>query len=58
MKAVFPGLKGPLMPAMVDKRLRQLDQRVEVDYWRVGLKLGSGEKGKDAVRLHAERSED
>ncbi|TKA24113.1 hypothetical protein B0A50_06853 [Salinomyces thailandicus] len=37
VRRTFPQLRGILTPAMVDKRLRQLDQDVEIDYWRIGL---------------------
>ncbi|KAK5108890.1 hypothetical protein LTR62_007692 [Meristemomyces frigidus] len=40
IRRTFPSLRGTLTLAMVDKRLRQLDQIPELDYWRVGL-LGS-----------------
>ena len=43
VRRTFPELAGlTLTPAMVDKRLRILDQRVELDYWTIGLSgLGS-----------------
>lgn len=41
IRRTFPGLRGILTPGMVDKRLRQLDQDVEIDYWRVGLQGAS-----------------
>ncbi|KAK3672884.1 hypothetical protein LTR78_007237 [Recurvomyces mirabilis] len=44
MRRTFPGLSGILTTGMVDRRLRQLDQIVEVDYWRVGL-LGTKKSG-------------
>ena len=34
IKDFFPETKGVLSSAMVDKRLRQLDQIPEVDFWR------------------------
>ncbi|KAK5137110.1 hypothetical protein LTR08_001119 [Meristemomyces frigidus] len=37
VRRAFPWLQGVLTTAMVDKRLRQLDQDIEIDYWRVGL---------------------
>ncbi|KAK5120149.1 hypothetical protein LTR85_006630 [Meristemomyces frigidus] len=37
LRRTFPGLNGILTPGMIDKRLRQLDQDVDIDYWRVGL---------------------
>ena len=37
MRRAFPTLRGVLTPPMLDRRLRQLDQIVEVDYWKVGL---------------------
>ncbi|KAI6946963.1 hypothetical protein KC355_g14960 [Hortaea werneckii] len=51
-------LRGSILtPAMVDKRLRVLDQDVEIDYWRVGLGLMRGgvekvvgsDEGEDVV---------
>ncbi|KAF2478755.1 hypothetical protein BDY17DRAFT_58658 [Neohortaea acidophila] len=33
MRGYFPELKGPLSTAMLDKRLRQLDQNPDVGYW-------------------------
>ncbi|KAI7335990.1 hypothetical protein KC354_g17797, partial [Hortaea werneckii] len=49
LRKSFPReLRGSILtPAMVDKRLRVLDQDVEIDYWRVGLGLvraGGGER--------------
>ena len=35
LRRVFPELQGTLTPLMVDKRLRILDQNVELDYWRI-----------------------
>ena len=37
VRRVFPELNGTLTPAMIDKRLRQLDQIPELDYWAIGL---------------------
>ena len=37
IRRAYPGLRGVLTPAMVDRRLRVLDQDVEIDYWRAGL---------------------
>lgn len=37
VRRVFPELTGTLTPAMIDKRLRQLDQIPELNYWAVGL---------------------
>lgn len=34
LRRVFPELRGTLTPLMIDKRLRILDQNVELDYWR------------------------
>ncbi|GAB7365024.1 hypothetical protein MBLNU230_g5805t1 [Neophaeotheca triangularis] len=44
IKRVFPMLKGTLTMGMIDKRLRVLDQRIELDYWRLGLR-GNGSGG-------------
>ena len=39
MRRTFPALQqGTLTPAMIDKRLRQLDQNLEIDYYRAGLR--------------------
>ena len=39
MREVFPALTTYILTqSMVDKRLRQLDQDVYIDYWRVGLR--------------------
>lgn len=35
LRRVFPELRGTLTPLMIDKRLRILDQNVELDYWRI-----------------------
>ena len=35
LRRVFPELQGTLTPLMIDKRLRILDQNVELDYWRI-----------------------
>jgi hypothetical protein len=37
LRCTFPSLQGTLTPAMIDKRLQQLDQNVELDYYRAGL---------------------
>ena len=34
IKQSYPEIKGTLSSAMVDKRLRQLDQQPEIDYFR------------------------
>lgn len=34
LRNLDPNLKGIISPAQIDKRLRQLDQIPEVDYWR------------------------
>ena len=34
IKKHYPDIKGILTAAMIDKRLRQLDQIPEIDYWR------------------------
>ncbi|KAK8200644.1 hypothetical protein M8818_005959 [Zalaria obscura] len=39
LRRAFPELTGTqLTPVMIDKRLRQLDQDIEINYWRIGLK--------------------
>ena len=35
LRRAFPELQGTLTPLMIDKRLRILDQNVELDYWRI-----------------------
>lgn len=58
MRRTFPELRGTLTPAMVDKRLRQLDQDVEIDYWRIGLRReeeGRSPEGKGEASAAAER---
>ncbi|KAI7009805.1 hypothetical protein KC366_g17316 [Hortaea werneckii] len=47
LRKTFPrDLRGSILtPAMVNKRLRVLDQDVEIDYWRVGLGLVRGGGG-------------
>ena len=35
LRRVFPELHGTLTPLMIDKRLRILDQNVELDYWSI-----------------------
>lgn len=38
MKSSFPELERKyLSPAMIDKQLRIMDQKVEIPYWRVGI---------------------
>jgi len=37
LRRCFPELRGVLTPLMIDKRLRILDQNVDLDYWRTGL---------------------
>lgn len=61
VRRVFPELNGTLTPAMIDKRLRQLDQIPELDYWAIGLakneKQQRREKAKasevESKRLHS-----
>jgi hypothetical protein len=36
IKKYYPEIKSILTAAMIDKRLRQLDQIPEIDYWRDG----------------------
>ncbi|KAK3064530.1 hypothetical protein LTR53_018462, partial [Teratosphaeriaceae sp. CCFEE 6253] len=45
VRRTFPSLRGVLSAAMIDKRLRQLDQDVEIDYWRIGLRGGRADVG-------------
>ncbi|RMY51349.1 hypothetical protein D0865_06400 [Hortaea werneckii] len=53
LRKSFPReLRGSILtPAMVDKRLRVLDQDVEIDYWRVGLGLMRGGGGGGGERM-------
>ncbi|RMY94198.1 hypothetical protein D0861_01538 [Hortaea werneckii] len=61
LRKSFPrDLRGSILtPAMVDKRLRVLDQDVEIDYWRVGLGLvrGGGGIGGGSERMGEEVSD-
>lgn len=41
MRRVYPELRGTLTPLMIDKRLRILDQNVELDYWRISHRAHS-----------------
>ncbi|GAB7327031.1 hypothetical protein MBLNU13_g10968t2 [Cladosporium sp. NU13] len=41
MRRAYPGLRGTLTPLMIDKRLRILDQNVELDYWRINHRAHS-----------------
>ncbi|KAK0824137.1 hypothetical protein LTR73_008004 [Friedmanniomyces endolithicus] len=45
IRRTFPSLRGILTTAMIDKRLRQLDQDIEIDYWRVGLQTAKNSVG-------------
>lgn len=45
LRRVFPDLRGTLNPLMIDKRLRILDQRLDIDYWSVGIGLAGEAKG-------------
>ncbi|TKA67204.1 hypothetical protein B0A55_09451 [Friedmanniomyces simplex] len=45
IRRTFPSLRGMLTTAMVDKRLRQLDQDIDIDYWRVGLQTAKNSVG-------------
>ncbi len=48
IRRTFPSLHGILTTAMIDKRLRQLDQDIEIDYWRVGLQTAKNSVGGTA----------
>jgi hypothetical protein len=41
LRRTFPSLDGTLTPIMIDKRLQQLDQNVELDYYKAGLEKHS-----------------
>ncbi|KAF7195438.1 hypothetical protein HII31_03330 [Pseudocercospora fuligena] len=49
IRRTFPQIRGTLTPAMIDKRLRQLDQDVYINYWSVGL-AKSDERDKERSR--------
>lgn len=51
IRHVFPDLDGTLTPAMVDKRLRQLDQIIEIDYWAVGLAKNEKQQRREKAKL-------
>lgn len=51
IRRVFPEIHGTLTPAMVDKRLRQLDQIVELDYWAIGLAKTEKQQRKDKAKI-------
>lgn len=51
VRHVFPDLDGTLTPAMVDKRLRQLDQIIEIDYWAVGLAKNEKQQRREKAKL-------
>lgn len=54
VRRTFPNLRGTLTPAMIDKRLRQLDQDVSIDYWAVGLaKASHGKKAEETFNSPA-----
>ena len=42
MYSAFPDLHGQLAAEMVDRRLRQLDQNVDLNYWREEILFSSG----------------
>lgn len=52
VRRAFPELHGMLTPAMVDKRLRQLDQNVYIDYWAVGLAKSDKQQTEQSVGQH------
>lgn len=41
LRRTFPSLCGTLTPIMIDKRLQQLDQNVELNYYSAGLQKDS-----------------
>lgn len=50
VRQLYPHVRGVLTPAMVDKRLRQLDQNIEIDYWRAGM------QSKDTSEVQARKN--
>ncbi|KAK6003947.1 hypothetical protein QM012_008797 [Aureobasidium pullulans] len=51
LRSAFPELaKSPLTPTMVDKRLRVLDQNLDIDYFRTGLEHANREGLEKARR--------
>ena len=45
MRRTFPELESCVVtPAMLERRLRTLDQIVEIDYWRIGLQMGDEQR--------------
>ncbi|OQN99547.1 hypothetical protein B0A48_14689 [Cryoendolithus antarcticus] len=56
LRRVFPELIGTLTPLMIEKRLRILDQNVEIDYWRIGTASSTSETREQRhVRWQTER---
>nr|OQO29141.1 hypothetical protein B0A51_02725 [Rachicladosporium sp. CCFEE 5018] len=56
LRRVFPELIGTLTPLMIEKRLRILDQKVEIDYWRIGTASSTSETREQRhVRWETER---
>lgn len=49
LRRCFPELRGVLTPLMIDKRLRILDQNVDLDYWRTGLNAKTTPKPTEVV---------
>lgn len=47
IRQLQPRLRGVLTPAMIDKRLRQLDQDIEIDYWRAGLQYKHASEARE-----------
>lgn len=56
MRRVYPELRGTLTPLMIDKRLRILDQNVELDYWRINHRAYSSTPKADEA-VHAMKEE-
>lgn len=51
IREMYPQLGGVLTPSMIDRRLRQLDQDIEIDYWRAGMRTKDGsEKNRERVQ--------
>ena len=57
MRRVYPELRGTLTPLMIDKRLRILDQNVELDYWRINHRAHSTIPKSDEA-VYAMKEED
>lgn len=46
----YPQLTGVLTASAIDRRLRQLDQDIEIDYWQVGLRAKDASEARKRER--------